>query len=360
MTLTPATLRLDTKCGNGAISEGEHCHKGTSPTRQAVAIGLGAAGLAAGGVYLATRGRRKVRVSPSAATLHAPKRLPGAATPRVLPGDRTTRRLTGFTPKGLLPPSPRKSKTQRMRENTQAAVRGAERDMGRAARAELERIGAVGNAMASAGEATGMAAKTTFRELRLRTEALRRRYEPGYRRPDRPRLPEGGTAAFRAPFTPGMPATPERIKEPRRRDAAETPWAAGFAPRFDAPEAGETNPEVAALFFKTLLDAVTTTHLLHLQSRSYAQHVALGGLYEELGELVDGLVESYQGKYGIVGSYPLGPSIPATDPITYVESLSNFIREYRYEVATDSELQNDIDGIQSLIDSTIYKLTNLR
>lgn len=30
MTLTPSTLRLDLKCGNGAISEGEKCHKGLS------------------------------------------------------------------------------------------------------------------------------------------------------------------------------------------------------------------------------------------------------------------------------------------------------------------------------------------
>jgi len=139
-----------------------------------------------------------------------------------------------------------------------------------------------------------------------------------------------------------------------------SPWALGFAPRFDALEAGGTNPEVAALFFKTLLDAVTTTHLLHLQTRSYAQHVALGGLYEELGELVDGLIESYQGKYGIVNSYPTGPSLPANDPIGFVEALSNFVREYRNEVARDSELQNVIDEVQSLIDSTLYKLVNLR
>lgn len=30
MTLTPSTVRLDLKCGKGAISEGEKCHKGTA------------------------------------------------------------------------------------------------------------------------------------------------------------------------------------------------------------------------------------------------------------------------------------------------------------------------------------------
>jgi len=118
-----------------------------------------------------------------------------------------------------------------MRENTQAAIRGAERDIGRAAQAEISRLGTVGNAMASAGEASGMAAKTTLRELRLRTEALRRRYEPGYRRPGSPRgrraqsrLPEGGGAVqfpfspptSQAPSTEGIPIDP-RTGQPRRR-----------------------------------------------------------------------------------------------------------------------------------------------
>lgn len=143
-----------------------------------------------------------------------------------------------------------------------------------------------------------------------------------------------------------------------------SPWALGFAPRTsrrtDAPEAGTTDRGAAAAFFKTLLDAVTAAHLLHLQSRSYAQHVALGDFYSELEELTDGLVESYQGKYGILTDYPQGPSQPNDDPVAFMTQLSNFVRQSRGPVASDSEIQNDIDTIQTLIDSTLYKLTNLR
>ncbi len=134
-----------------------------------------------------------------------------------------------LTPKGLLPQgAPRKSKTQRMRENTAAAARSAERSIGRAAQAEITRAGAVANAMAASGEATGMAAKTGFREVRLRAEALRRRFEPGYRPADAPKPPkqltEGGPAV-QIPFYPAAPLTPERVQvdprtgQPRRRKA---------------------------------------------------------------------------------------------------------------------------------------------
>ena len=140
-------------------------------------------------------------------------------------------------------------------------------------------------------------------------------------------------------------------------------WAAGFnpsAPRNDAPETGTTDPAVAAAFFKTLLDAVTAAHLLHFQSRSYAQHQALGTFYSALEELADGLIESYQGKYGIVTDYPQGPSQVNNDPISFMTQLSDYVRNTRAGVASDSELQNDIDSVQSLIDSTLYKLTNLK
>lgn len=140
-------------------------------------------------------------------------------------------------------------------------------------------------------------------------------------------------------------------------------WAAGFipdAPRADAPETGTTDSAVAAEFFKALLDAVTTAHLLHLQSRSFSQHSALGSFYSELEELADGLIESYQGKYGIVTDYPAGPSMPNNDPISFMTKLSDYVRNTRAAVASDSELQNDIDTIQSLVDSTLYKLTNLQ
>jgi hypothetical protein len=215
------------RCGSSTIAANKQCRKGGAfPTRAAIATGLGVAGVAAGAYALNRRRNRIVPVTvrqvsqaPGAAprlrgsSPAARPALPGDRTTRALPGDRTTRRITGTTPYGLLPPRPPKSKTQRMRENTAAAVQGAERAMGRAAQAEITRAGAVANAMASAGEATGMATKTTMRELRLRVEAARRRFEPGYRRGrpaaprPQPQLPESGNP-FAVPFRPATPRPP--------------------------------------------------------------------------------------------------------------------------------------------------------
>jgi len=39
----------------------------------------------------------------------------------------------------------------------------------------------------------------------------------------------------------------------------------------------------------TLLHSATNTHILHWQSKSYAEHQALGAFYAALPELVDGL-----------------------------------------------------------------------
>jgi hypothetical protein len=175
MSITPSSLKIraDKKCGNSGIPENAKCHKGGGGSFNA---GLLATGLVAGGItaYALTRGGGKAT---SASTESPTKPRPS---------------LPGVTPKALLAPAPpRKSKTQRMRENTQTAMREAEGAIAQTAREEVRRVGQIGNTMAKAGEATGMAAKTTFRELRLRTEAARRRYEPGYRRPDQRRLPGG-------------------------------------------------------------------------------------------------------------------------------------------------------------------------
>lgn len=232
--------RLDKKCGASGIPDNAKCTKGGSwPQAATIGAALTAGGIAA---FALTRGGNNPSAggpspdpwdAPFTPRPPRPSSPPRPESPRLLPGDRTTRQLTGLTPRALLPPGrPPKSKTQRMRENTAAATRSAEQAIGRAAQAEITRAGAVANAMASAGEATGMTVKTTLRELRLRTEAARRRFEPGYRaapaaqRRAPAQLPEGGSA-FAVPFNPATAQPPAReaapldprTGQPRRRRA---------------------------------------------------------------------------------------------------------------------------------------------
>jgi len=117
--------------------------------------------------------------------------------------------------------------------------------------------------------------------------------------------------------------------------------------------------ENCALFLATLLHSATNTHFFHWSTGSYAQHKALGNYYDKIVELVDTLAESYMGKYGKLTTFPSVYHQPK-DPIKYMESLQNFVADARQDLPQDSELQNIIDEIADLINSTTYKLKFLK
>lgn len=117
--------------------------------------------------------------------------------------------------------------------------------------------------------------------------------------------------------------------------------------------------EVAAQFVQCLLHAVTNTHILHLKSRSYSEHMALGDFYDGLSDLADTFAEAYQGKYGIIEGYTDDYELPDS-AIPYLMEKNDYIKLLRAGLPQDSELQNIIDEIVALIDSTLYKLVNLK
>jgi hypothetical protein len=94
---------------------------------------------------------------------------------------------------------------------------------------------------------------------------------------------------------------------------------------------------------------------MHLQTDSYAKHVALNEYYDTIIELVDKWAESYQGSYQQIKSYPKDFHL-ATDPVKYITGIKAFVKDIRTELPKDSELQNIVDEIADLIDSTLYKL----
>ena len=113
-------------------------------------------------------------------------------------------------------------------------------------------------------------------------------------------------------------------------------------------------------YFLTLFHSATNTHLLHLQSRSYSHHQALGAYYDGVVDLIDSLIEAYQGKNQTIVEYPNIYMPPASDALTELKSISAYVQANRGVVGSDTELQNISDEIQALIDSTIYKLTFLK
>ena len=119
---------------------------------------------------------------------------------------------------------------------------------------------------------------------------------------------------------------------------------------------------IVGTFVSTLLHSATLTHLMHFKTPSYANHVALNAYYDEIPELVDSLVESIQGAYEtIIEPYPsMFGNGNGDDPLAYMVSLRNYVRDYRDQMPQDSEIQNEIDNIANLINHTVYKLKFLK
>jgi DNA-binding ferritin-like protein len=122
--------------------------------------------------------------------------------------------------------------------------------------------------------------------------------------------------------------------------------------------------ETVGEFIGTLLHSATITHFMHLQvtgEGSNAKHMALATYYDEIVDLADGLAEAIQGsELQIIKGYPKMFENVTVEPVAYLESLKQYVAVNRDLVSTESNIQNEIDTIVSLIDSTIYKLTFLR
>jgi hypothetical protein len=83
----------------------------------------------------------------------------------------------------------------------------------------------------------------------------------------------------------------------------------------------------------------------------------LGKFYEAMPDLVDGLVETYMGRNGIFGEVDKEQEVYMDkDPLAYMKALRSYVDDTRKDLPQDSEIQNLIDGITDLINTTIYKL----
>jgi hypothetical protein len=111
-----------------------------------------------------------------------------------------------------------------------------------------------------------------------------------------------------------------------------------------------------------LLHSQTQVHIFHLGTKSYAEHKALQKYYEGIDDLVDGIVESYQGKYGLLTNYKSYKNQSYKNKnqvLKYFTGLLNTIEEKR-DCCDDSYIQNQIDTVQELAYSTMYKLKFLQ
>ena len=127
----------------------------------------------------------------------------------------------------------------------------------------------------------------------------------------------------------------------------------------------EQNNPLVGQFVSTLMASRTQAHIFHLQVKgpgAHAAHVALNAYYDGIIPLIDALVESFQGRYGIITGYKCeGQWIEnPNEAIKYFEALCMFIEKNRGSLPQDSYIQNQIDAFVELVESTKYKLINLQ
>lgn len=109
------------------------------------------------------------------------------------------------------------------------------------------------------------------------------------------------------------------------------------------------------------LATVALAHYWHLQTPSYAQHIALGEFYETLPELIDSVAEVGMATFGLVenggvqfmftNDWDAGISELRDRSIDFREALSGS-REY-------TAITIALDEIITFCDKTLYKLRHL-
>lgn len=114
----------------------------------------------------------------------------------------------------------------------------------------------------------------------------------------------------------------------------------------------------ASEFVGELFLARNVAHGVHLYTRSYSKHKALGSFYNDVIELADNFAEVYQGKYGPIGNIPIIGAPKTSKVIEFFENQLEMFEKDRYLICSKeyTPLQNIIDEIIGLYLSTLYKL----
>jgi DNA-binding ferritin-like protein len=118
-------------------------------------------------------------------------------------------------------------------------------------------------------------------------------------------------------------------------------------------------------FLSMLMHSRTQAHIFHLRvsPNALAPHKALQEYYEAIVDHIDGIAEGYQGMVGLIEFKPVkGIDNDASfeNIISYFEDLVKFVQsERKSKELSASWIQNEVDNVEKLIYSTLYKLKNL-
>lgn len=113
------------------------------------------------------------------------------------------------------------------------------------------------------------------------------------------------------------------------------------------------------------LQLQSQTRILHWQTTSHAEHLAFGGFYDDINDIIDKIVEAIQGKYGRITLGGLD-SIIVSDYNTlklnmFLMDLETFLCTEIYQCGIDkmkdAEIENLIQELRAEVDKLKYLLT---
>ena len=113
--------------------------------------------------------------------------------------------------------------------------------------------------------------------------------------------------------------------------------------------------ENASRLLMVLLHSATITHVQHWKTDSYSVHKAVAKYYSQIPDLTDALAESIFGKYSTITDFE-DHFMLEDGPLVYLMEVQDYVESQRKIIPQDSEIQNAVDTIMELLNTTIYKL----
>lgn len=126
----------------------------------------------------------------------------------------------------------------------------------------------------------------------------------------------------------------------------------------------ETETGDVSKFISKLLESREMAQVYHWTVKgdmgSHAAHLALEAYYDGVIGLIDEIVETYQGQYGLIEGYDqiATDDTRSKDRLDYFKEVVGYVKSGRTCVSSeDTHLHNIIDEVVALLYRTIYKLT---
>ena len=82
-------------------------------------------------------------------------------------------------------------------------------------------------------------------------------------------------------------------------------------------------------FIGMLFLARDVAHSVHLNTRSYSKHKALGKFYDEVIDLADKFAEAYQGRHGLIGPISLMSAGKTSNILEFMQDQVDEIEKIR-------------------------------